>query len=301
MKIINPDSIIKEKVAAVVILYNPDLDVLNNISSYINQVDKLFVVDNSDTINSTLIEKIKNLKTVEYICNKSNLGIAAALNIGANNAIQEGFEYLLTMDQDSEAPPNLVLNLVKCFSKELNIAIVSPLLQSSKAKNIVNIRGKSCEQVFTAWTSGNLVKLSTYKLVGGYKEDFFIDYVDHEFCMRINKLGYKIYVCNNTILKHNLGEIEEKVFFHRKVYTTNHSALRHYYRTRNRFYVKNKYRNIFPDFFKQDDKDFWRSYIKIILFEKDKLKKFYMIILGYLDFKKSKFGKFGILHHHKKS
>lgn len=280
------------KVAAVVILYNPEICVLYNLNSYINQVDKLYVVDNSNNINCPLIEKIKCINKVEYIWNKTNIGIAAALNIGVKKAIEEGFEYLLTMDQDSEAPPNMISNLLECFSQDPKTALVAPLLHHSNGRNLNYQTTKSCEQVFTVWTSGNLIKLNIFQIAGGYKEDFFIDYVDHEFCLRLNKMGFKIYLCYKTILKHNLGKIKVINLFFKKVHPTNHSALRLYYRTRNRFYVKKTYKNIFPDFFIEDNKAFWKSFIKAILFENNKLKKIKMTTLGYLDFKRNKFGKY---------
>ncbi|MDP2364394.1 MAG: glycosyltransferase family 2 protein [Ignavibacteria bacterium] len=279
-------------VASVVILYNPEISVLDNLNSYLNQVDKLFVVDNSDDINISLIDKIKCLSNVEYIWNKTNLGIAAALNIGIKKASDEGYEYLLTMDQDSEAPPNMVSNLLECFTQDPKIALVSPLLHHPIGRNINYKPTKLCEQVLFVWTSGNLLKLNILKITDGFKEDLFIDYVDHEFCLRLNKMGFKIYTCYKTILKHNLGKINEINLFFRKVYPTNHSALRLYYRTRNRFYVKKVYKNIAPEFFRQTSLDFWMCYIKVILFEKDKLKKLKMILIGYIDFRRNKFGKY---------
>jgi len=280
------------KIAAVVILYNPESSIEKNISSYLNQVDKLYVVDNSEKLNNSLIEKIKTLDKVEYIPNKTNIGIAAALNIGANKAIEEGFNYLLTMDQDSEALPAMVSTLLECFSQDFKIALVSPLLQHSSGRNIIKETEKSCEQVFTAWTSGNLLDLNIFKETGGFKEELFIDYVDHEFCLRLNKMGFKIYICNKTFLKHNLGKIKEINLIFRKVYTTNHSAIRLYYRVRNRFYVKHIYKKIIPAFFKQDNKDFWKSAIKIMLFEKSRMKKIIFMLKGYNDFRKNIFGKY---------
>jgi len=280
------------KVAAIVVLYNPEPDVLKNVNSYIDQVDKLFVVDNSDIANDTLGEKIRNLSRSEYISNQTNVGIAAALNIGVNKAIDEGFEYLLTMDQDSEAPPSMISNLMECFAVDNKIAIVSPILYHPKGRKVTYTIDKPFEQVITVWTSGNLIKLNIIKSIGGFKEELFIDYVDHEFCLRLNQMGFKVYVCNNTILKHNLGKIEEVNLIFRKVYPTNHSAIRLYYRARNRFYVKQTYKDVSPEFFKQDNKDFWKSFLKVILFEKNKLKKVKCFVKGYLDFKKNIFGKY---------
>lgn len=280
------------KVAAVIILYNPELSVITNIKSYIDQVDKIYIVDNSDEINDSFFAKIKSLNNVDYFYNKRNLGIAAALNIGANKAINEGYGYLLTMDQDSEASPFMVSELLNCFSVDNKIAVVAPLLRNPTGRNYISPSNKLCEKVLTVWTSGNLIDLSIYKLTDGFRESLFIDYVDHEYCLRLNKMGYKIYICNKTFLIHNLGNIKEVNLIYRKVYPTNHSPVRIYYRTRNRFYIKKLYNNFFPEFFKQDNKDFWRSFLKVILFEKNKRKKIKYSIKGYKDFRKNKFGIF---------
>lgn len=40
------------KLAGVVVLYNPDQKVLDNISSYIDELDVLYLVDNSSVDNS---------------------------------------------------------------------------------------------------------------------------------------------------------------------------------------------------------------------------------------------------------
>ena len=282
------------KIAAVVVLYNPEMNLFDNLNSYINQVDKLYIIDNSENNNNFSFEQIQCPEKVEYIRNKANIGIAAALNIGAKKAIEEKFDYLLTMDQDSEASPFMVSNLLECFSLDSSIALVSPILRHRKGRNIDYKTIKSCEQVLSVWTSGNLVDLNIFQKTRGYREDFFIDYVDHDFCLRLNEMGFKIYVCYKTFLIHSLGKIEEINLIFRKVYPTNHSALRLYYRTRNRYSLKKNYRDIVPNFFKQDDKDFWRTLLKAILFEKNKLKKIRYIMLGFIDYKKDKFGKLNI-------
>lgn len=60
------------RVAATVILYNPDeISLLLNISSYINDVDKLYVIDNSDfSLSSKIVEYFLSINHIEYI----NLG-----------------------------------------------------------------------------------------------------------------------------------------------------------------------------------------------------------------------------------
>ena len=239
----------KKEIAGVVVIYNPSENVLQNIYSYLNQIDRLFIVDNSENKNESFVENLKNILQAEYIWNGKNIGIASALNIGVENATEKGYKYILTMDQDSEAPSNMVSILLNSFLMEPNIAIVAPILYHPIGRNEQQLKEITNKQVLTVWTSGNLVKLDIFKKVGGYKDDFFIDYVDHEFCLRLNSYGFKIYICSKTALKHNLGSTKEKNLFFRKVYPTNHSHIRLYYRARNRFYVKKVYQKKIPRIF----------------------------------------------------
>ena len=105
------------KIAGVVVLYNPDDNVRTNIDSYINELDILYVVDNSPIPNDN--NKKINCEKIKYISNNGNKGIANALNVGANNALKENCEWLLTMDQDSTFKDNS-LSKMKELLKKLN-------------------------------------------------------------------------------------------------------------------------------------------------------------------------------------
>ena len=62
--------------AGLVVLYNPDRNVIENIQSYIRQLSKLYVVDNSEVCKNKIIENIKAFNNSKYIFNSENLGIA---------------------------------------------------------------------------------------------------------------------------------------------------------------------------------------------------------------------------------
>ena len=277
-----------KNIAGVVVLYNPQPEVYKHIKSYINEVDRLFVIDNSRIVNEEVIFKIKTFSNITYLPQNENTGIAYALNLATRLAIEEGYEYILTMDQDSEAPPFIVSNLLECFSRDPAIAIVTPFHHTPYRKESNNTDGK-CHRILTTMTSGNLVKLEILKKVGWFEEKLFIDCVDHEFCLRLNKAGYKVYICPKVILKHQLGNINEKPFFYKKVFPTNHDPLRHYYQTRNRFFIYKKFKHLYPYFVKMDKKDFRRGFIKVILYERKKISKIKFTTLGYIHFKKNIF------------
>ena len=86
-------------IQGVVVLYNPDYTILDNIKSYLDGIEKLYIVDNSETKNHELINKIVSISAkCIYIDNNGNQGIAHALNVGAQKAIEDGADWLLTMD-----------------------------------------------------------------------------------------------------------------------------------------------------------------------------------------------------------
>src|SRR3954467_15747776 len=89
------------KIGAVVILYNPGEEVVDNIQSYLPYVEKVYVIDNSEKQREELVSKILSLPNVTYLSDGENKGIAVRLNHASIMAIAEGFEWLLTMDQDS--------------------------------------------------------------------------------------------------------------------------------------------------------------------------------------------------------
>ncbi len=276
------------KVAAVVVLYNPDIIFFDNILTYIDQIEKLYVIDNSDSTKNTLfLNKLLNIKKVEYIDNKSNLGVAAALNIGANRALQDGFDFLLTMDQDSNATESMVEKMLLILNKYQDVAIVTAN-QLNEGFELPEYKEAEEEILFTI-TSGNLLALSKYRKVGGFLECLFIDYVDHEFCLRLSSFGFKLVRANNAILYHKLGKLEKRTLLDIDFYPSHHSSKRYYYRTRNRFYVSSLYKREFKSYVKSDRKRFFREIIEMIIFETDIFAKIRMIIKGYIDYKKKSF------------
>ena len=278
------------KVAAVVIIYNPDANVLENIRTYINQVSKLFIVDNSLFFNQKIKQFCDSFSNADYIPNYKNLGVAFALNLGAERAIQNDNDYLLTMDQDSKAPHNMVTSLLHSISNFKDVGIVSPL-----HSNIFDTHKKfpntGIEKVQTIMTSGNLLSLEAFNNVGKFKEDLFIDYVDIEYCLRLKQSNYSIYRVNDIILEHNEGNLLEKRLFGRIFYPINNLPIRLYYKTRNLFYLRKMYGKVYQKILKEEYSVFIRNLVKILLFESQKFLKFKMTLLGYSDYLKGKIGR----------
>lgn len=288
------------KVAAIIISYNPDNNLLDSINLLINQVEKIIIVDNGSESqkkkNINLIKDIDN-KKIEVIFNEENLGIATALNIGVKEALNQGYNWILTMDQDSKASSNMVEKMLEVYntideSERKEILSIFPNFVDERIQSIEeNSNMNSYEYVDADITSGNLLRAEVFDKVGFFDDSLFIDLVDTDFCMRLNEKNIKMIKVRDAILYHSLGESQSVKSIFGKFNTSNHSALRRYYMTRNRFYTWEKYKDLNSFTLNRDKKLFKKEFIKIILGEKDKINKIKMVFKGYKDYKKGIRGK----------
>lgn len=124
---------------ACVVTYNPEEDRLEkNIASLKQQaaLKGVVIVDNG----SANVQNVIKIAT-QYNCNLvqlgENLGIAKALNVGVSKAIDFGAEWVLTSDQDSVLPPNLISAFERYLSLE-KCAILCPKIYDANAKVLVD-------------------------------------------------------------------------------------------------------------------------------------------------------------------
>jgi rhamnosyltransferase len=170
------------------------MDVIKNIESYIDNMDNLIVVDNSSTKNENIynILEQKYGEKIIYIENHDNLGIAKALNIGADKSLQMGCDWLLTMDQDSRFINfSSYLSCFHSLCNKNNIAIISQIHIEQENQEIFEISILCCNETDKklVMTSGNLINLNIFQSIGGFTEKLFIDEVDHDYCLRVQKYG----------------------------------------------------------------------------------------------------------------
>lgn len=282
----------KCKCAGVVVLYNPDVNVRRNIRSYLDDLAFLVVVDNSDIPDVKLITDLKKNKKIIYVSHNGNRGIAAALNAGAEIAMRRKCDYLLTMDQDSAASKGMLKGMIAFLDSvdDDSIGIVSPVHDDNR--NIAVTSDSAATEVTTVMTSGNMLNLKAYKAAGPFMEKLFIDYVDIEYCLRLRAAGFRIIRYNAARLAHRLGDTFRFKFMGISGYTTNHSPLRRYYISRNRWYVVWTYFLRFPGICWRIIRGEMKDIIKILVWERQRGRKILMTIRGVIDFIRGRYGKY---------
>ncbi len=281
-------SLCSPRIAAVVVLYQPGLDVMANIQTWSGQVEIVYAVDNCEINDGTLSGSLSCLVNVTWLPQGENVGIARALNIGAQLAVKEGYDFLLTMDQDSSAEPDMVARLLECVTEGEGKApgIVAPFHLTRAVRH--SPPESKFTEVMTPMTSGCLLDLAAWQMVGPFRDDFFIDFVDNEYCLRLRRKGYRVVRANRAILEHAVGDITR----YGPLIATNHSPLRRYYKTRNRFVVFREYLTTFPGHCLFDLVRLVKEIGSIVLFEQDKSAKLRMMWRGAHDHRCGKMGKF---------
>ncbi|WOE69453.1 glycosyltransferase [Hydrogenimonas thermophila] len=278
------------KIAGVTVLFYPTDNVIENIKSYIGTLGCLYVIDNSDEPNLDLLDYFDNDK-VKYLHKGENLGISKALNLALKQAESDGYNWLLTMDQDTFFPDSSFKKYVECFSfiseKNKNIVLYSPLHNRLQIKNKNSSDCKySLNEIFM--TSANLVNVNLINKLGGFNDDLFIDEVDHELCLRVMKNGYNTLLFNSIYVNHTLG-VEKKI--KNRYIVRLYPASRIYYMVRNFLYIKKRYKKTFKKFIFKREVFYIKFIFKNLIFSKEKLMIISMLFKAFWDAYNNKYGK----------
>lgn len=289
-------------VVGVIVYYNPVGDVYLRLSSILEQVDKLILFSNGTNtqLRLALNELDGGALRNKYIFHDvgGNDGISAGLNFARSYAIANKYSYLATFDQDSIIGPGFIENMCSLFEQDDNkdIAILSPVYKdinsgeesSFPVKNGQLISRKklstyqSLVDVFCTITSGSACRVSALDVSGPFRDDYFIDYVDNEYCLRLWRSGYRVCVVPWVCMQHALGE-RKKINKIITVTPTNYSPLRKYYMTRNRLNVYFKYVFTFPLFVAYDISALCVDFFRIMFYERNRKLKLKAFFAGIFD------------------
>ena len=129
-------------------------------------------------------------------------------------------------------------------------------------------------------TSGNLVHVANAVVIGGYTTTFFIDEVDHEFCLRGKSKGYRVVSLVSAYVNHRLGRMYERGGKNVRLYPPE----RLYYMARNYLYVRQKYARQFPEFFHGRSRFLIRFFLRHLRFSERRLSCLRMLAKGCVDY-----------------
>lgn len=290
------------ELAVCFLLHNPDPGFVSRLEAMIPGCSNIFVVSNGvDSETSARLQSLSSHGQIELICNHANVGVAAGFNQAIKSAMDQKMRYIVLFDQDSQPSPRIIDDLLEVFSgsgEEDRLALVAPtIVEAGSGKRMrylqkwigpfykrTSCKGKDVlRHVVMVLSSGSLMDLSVVDKIGLFREDFFIDYVDTEYCLRLRSMQYEIAVACNAALPHRLGSREERHLGRLRFFPTHHAPIRWYYISRNRIPMLRMYALKFPHWLTFEIVSSVYIFFRMLLFEGHRWKKLKAIFYGTLD------------------
>jgi rhamnosyltransferase len=237
---------------AIVVCFDPVLSNLHSLTNIVHSEGVPIVWINNGPAFS--LDATRHPGVLQVIEMERNMGVATALNAGFQWALQNGFEAVISFDQDSLPLAGMVGKLQQRFaqaaSEKLTIAAIGPTTidqQSGHAmlsfepynwqrKRFLPSQAKAYV-VDHLITSGCLIPCRVWLEVGPLNEGLFIDWVDIEWCARARLQGFTLLLDGGTQMNHSIGEASRTILWRRFHL---HTPLRHFYLLRNAVFIAKK-------------------------------------------------------------
>jgi len=277
-----------ENICAVITTFCPDNGFSERVARVNKQVGFIVIVDdgNCNENISKLNKWFKDEKKILLHHNMNNVGIATSLNTGISIAKDNGYRWILTVDDDSFVRTDLVERLIdglKNIKINKPIGIIGMIWRefNSEAKPI--IRNATYSEKRGIITSCSLFSTRTYDRVGPFRDEFYIDFVDFEYCHRVKKHGLMVIELNELGFEHSVGKSRILNLLGRDIIIKDHEVFRVYYWFRNSMVLA-------IEFLKNDPTYSFillagevKRAIKILLFERSKIAKMIQAFNGLKD------------------
>lgn len=274
-------------VCAVVVAFHPDPELETRLGAILPQVRSLVVIDNTpETVRRRRIS-LPEL-TDANVClieNTENIGVGAALNQGLEHAQRQGYEWLLTLDQDSRCHEDLVVTLLAARQTCDSSPVIIGSNYLDPRNGVTKVKSEGTPEFVdqkTVITSGTLVDVRFAGAIGGFRSDYFIDQLDHEFCLRARVHGGSVVISRKVVMTHSVGEAGG-AWLPMLGHLPNHSPSRKYYVARNSLVTIARYWRSEPDWCLRRAIRLFLGIILAVILEKQRLDKARAFAAGILD------------------
>lgn len=187
----------------------------------------LLVVDNGSTDGSPSIISAR-YPTVKQIVNLENLGFAGGFNIGLKWALDAGADFVLVLNNDTLAAPDMLEPLVAAAAPA-RVGITAPVIFYASAPTRIWSAGAGRSRLTLDLTGNHgrrmllvanverefvsgcamLIKRVVLEKVGLFDEHFFMYYEDADYCLRVRQAGFSLWVVPEARLWHKVSVSSE--------------------------------------------------------------------------------------------
>ena len=248
------------RVAIILVNYNSCAETLACLQSLrqVSYADRsVYVVDNASEDVSELREALKEYPEVRLLALPENGGFSAGNNAAIRKALDDGADYILLLNNDTEVTPDFLTRLLSLAEQKPNAGIVTgKILYFSEPDRIWYAGGEvlfdrgsiiHCrynEQLLPkedeekeqprriTFATGclMLIPAEVLRKVGLLSEEYFLYSEDSDYSLRVLQAGYEIWYEPQAVIYHKVGASSKGSSF-----------LSQYYMLRNDFYVFERY------------------------------------------------------------
>jgi len=285
----------------VFVLYYPTEEFLGNLAKAGSVCSNVVAVDNSPEADMRLHALLRE-QGIRVIFNHNMGGLAGAYNRGVEVLLAQECEVVFLLDQDSEIDVSFFEEMMKACIElgtevfligpkiyEVNLGRCMPVFQRAKrTPKRIRIDDKTEGMIpsLCIISSGSAFSAATYRKLGPFREDYFIEYIDIEYSLRAVGQNVPVYMNVAVTMRQTTGKIER----HGDTYTTNHAAIRRYYGARNAVHCLSVHRAQWGAQWVSTLLAFLQV-LRVLQYESQKLQKVVAVVCGYFD---GVFGKLGL-------
>ncbi len=180
--------------------------------------DAILIVDNGSTdgtLDRTFPEKVSAIR------NPANLGVSGSIGIGFGHALEHGFDWIWLLDADSLPEPQALATLLDAYAgwpsslqQETAFIACLPVDEGQPIHGGVFTRngravvtpapGERCYTCHLTIWSGSLFRMAAVRRIGFPNPDYFMDRGELEYQYRIMKAGYKGFIHQDAVVRHNI-------------------------------------------------------------------------------------------------
>jgi rhamnosyltransferase len=280
---INRAEIVDDTIA-IFTAYEPPENLKSSVLETLKQCSHVVVADNTPLGKRNARDLLGNIPHVTIIGDGSNIGLARALNNAITHAGSAKFFFLL--DQDSSPQPGLVNSLHSSLETQPRVGAIGPAPWDQENTRYIDPRTPNRDDLAdlpVIITSAMLIRRSAFESTTGFRDEFFVDCVDQDFCLQLRKSGWKVLQDKRILLPHSLGDMKWHGFGPFKLRATHHPTWRLYWAARNGVMLS-------KEFFSFDKRwaitnlailGYW--IITVALFEKPRIAKLKALFRGISD------------------
>jgi len=288
------------EICAIITTYRPDDDFPSRVQRVGCQVGLVVIVDDGESADNVarLQHWFSETSSVILHHNVANVGVAVSLNKGISIAKSTGYHWVLTLDDDTIVEPDMVKNLIQTWNLVAGQAGKPVAIMGMAHSGGYTGRVESClteGRLFVEKrgiiTSGSLMPLDVYDAIGGFRDEFFIDSVDYDYCLRARARGFRVIEVCRVGMIHPLGNSIKRRIGCLTLETTNHSPGRRYYAYRNATVLAREHFRRDPLYTLAVFVFQLRTVALVLLLEKDRRRKVKFVFCGLLDGWRNRLGK----------